>query len=149
MARERHKVVPAVYLFLKKDGGILLTRRMNTGYEDGNYMVPSGHVEKGESLTDAVVRETAEEVGVVVLKENLHLVHTMYRAAHDATGERADFFFEASRWEGEPYNKEPEKCDEVAWFPLGALPKNIVGYLRIAINSAEQDAPLSELGWGK
>lgn len=75
--RERHKAVPAVYLFLKKDGRIFLMRRMNTGYEDGNYMVPSGHVEKGESLTDAMIRETMEEVGVSVRKEDLRLVHTV------------------------------------------------------------------------
>ena len=145
--RERHKVVPAVYLFLKKDGKILLTRRMNTGYEDGKYMVPSGHVEKGESLREATVRETMEEVGVKVRKEDLHLCHTMYRAAHDETGERADFFFETDRWEGEPYNKEPDKCDEVDWFPLDALPENIVAYLRVAIVAAGQGVIFSEPGW--
>ncbi len=149
MTRERHKVVPAVYLFLKKDREIFLTRRFQTDYEDGNYMVPSGHVEKGESLTDALIRETSEEVGVNVHKEDVRLVHTMYRPAHDATGERADFFFAADRWEGEPFNREPEKCDEVGWFPLDALPANIVAYLRIAIAGVEHNSPLSEPGWDK
>ncbi len=147
MTRERHKVVPAVYLFLKKDRKIFLTRRFQTGYEDGKYMVPSGHVEKGESLTEATVRETMEEVGISVRPKDLRLVHTMYRPAHDATGERADFFFEADAWQGEPYNKEPDKCDEVGWFPLDALPENIVAYLRIAIAAAAQGMPLSEPGW--
>jgi ADP-ribose pyrophosphatase YjhB (NUDIX family) len=110
-------------------------------------MVPSGHVERGESLTDAVMREVMEEVGIGIERENLRLVHTMYRPAHDATGERADFFFEARAWRGEPRNREPEKCDEVAWFPLNALPENIVGYLRVALAAVERGDPLSEPGW--
>lgn len=40
--KERHKVVPAVYLFLIKDEKILLGRRCNTSYMDGKYMVPRG-----------------------------------------------------------------------------------------------------------
>ena len=37
MAKERHKIVPASYLVLIKDSKILLSRRVNTGYEDGKY----------------------------------------------------------------------------------------------------------------
>ncbi|OHA04060.1 MAG: NUDIX hydrolase [Candidatus Sungbacteria bacterium RIFCSPLOWO2_02_FULL_54_10] len=145
--RERFKVVPAVYLFLSKDGNILLTRRLNTGYEDGKYMVPSGHVEVGESLTSAIMREVMEEVGVAVRPEDLRLVHVMYRAKHDETGERADFFFTADQWEGEPHNRESEKCDEVAWFPADHLPDNTVEYLRHAIACAAKGEMLSEWGW--
>ena len=40
----RNKTVPAAYIILKKDGKVLLARRCNTGYEDGNYHITSGHV---------------------------------------------------------------------------------------------------------
>ena len=145
--KERFKAVPAVYLFLKKDGNIFLTRRFNTGYKDGEYMVPSGHVEAGESLCAAMAREAMEEVGVLVRPVDLRLVHVMYRAAADATGERADFFFDTASWEGEPRNCEPDKCDEVGWFPLYRLPQNTVGYLTDAIAASSRGVPLLELGW--
>ena len=145
--KERFKAVPAVYVFLKKDGKILLTRRYNTGYKDGEYMVPSGHVEKGESLRDAMIREAMEEVGVTLKRDDMRLAHVMYRAAADATGERADFFFDAASWEGEPRNCEPHKCDEVAWFPLDRLPENTVGYLTEAIAASNRGIPLLEIGW--
>lgn len=147
--KERFKAVPAVYLFLKKDGKIFLTRRCNTGYKDGEYMVPSGHVEAGESLRAAMMREAMEEVGVAVRPEDLRLVHVMYRAAHDATGERADFFFDTPAWEGEPRNCEPDKCDEVGWFSLDRLPENTVGYLVDAITAASRGVSLLELGWDR
>ena len=53
----------AVYLLLLREGQVLLLRRHNTGYEDGNYSVIAGHVEPGERITQALVREAAEEAG--------------------------------------------------------------------------------------
>ncbi|MEK7099438.1 MAG: NUDIX domain-containing protein [Patescibacteria group bacterium] len=147
MARERFKTVPAVYLFLYKKGNILLTRRYQTGYEDGKYMVPSGHVEAGESLCSAVVRETGEEVGLSVRPEDLRLAYIMYRAPHDETGTRSDFFFTAERYAGEPRNREPEKCDEVGWFPADNLPENTVAYLRHAIEHARKGGMFCDWGW--
>ncbi len=36
---QRHPFVSAVHLFLERDGQVLLLRRFQTGYEDGNYSV--------------------------------------------------------------------------------------------------------------
>ena len=52
MLKDRNKAVPAVYLILKEGDKILLGRRVNTGYHDGDYTVPSGHVEAGEFPCD-------------------------------------------------------------------------------------------------
>ena len=72
MKRERNKAVPAVYLILERDDGcILLMRRCNTGYQDGNYNLPSGHVEDGELPKAAMVREAKEEIGIDVAQEDL------------------------------------------------------------------------------
>ncbi len=133
--KERTTAVPAVYLFLLQDGKILLTRRANTGYQDGNWNVPSGHIEGSELPSEAAVRETFEEVGVAVTAENLDLVHLSYRPKHDHTGNRVDFFFRAVRWEGDPQNLEPEKCDAMGWFSISSLPENMTPHVREAINS--------------
>ncbi|MDD3284044.1 MAG: hypothetical protein PHZ07_00435 [Patescibacteria group bacterium] len=47
---ERHKITPASYLILKKENKILLGRRFNAKFENGNYILVSGHVELGKLL---------------------------------------------------------------------------------------------------
>ena len=64
MNTKRNKAVPASYLVLKKDGKILLTRRQGSGYYDGWYGLPAGHVEAGELPTECLIREAKEEIDV-------------------------------------------------------------------------------------
>jgi mutator protein MutT len=143
MAKERHKTIPAVYIILEKDGEILLSRRYNTGYEDGNFSLPSGHVEANEHPREAIIRETREEIGVELKREDLQHAHTVYRLK-TTDSERVDFFFTASKWEGEIRNMEPEKCDKLAWFKITELPENIVPYVVLAIEAWKKKDPYSE-----
>ncbi|MFH1669466.1 MAG: NUDIX domain-containing protein [Candidatus Woesearchaeota archaeon] len=64
MAKKRHQNVPASYLTLFKDDKVLLLRRFNTGYEDGNYSMVAGHVDPGETFTQCIIREAKEEAGI-------------------------------------------------------------------------------------
>lgn len=144
--KDRNKAVTAVYLFLKIDGKILILRRCNTGYQDGNYQVPAGHIDAGELPTEALIREAKEEIGVDLTKEDLRLVHTSFRPKHDETGDRVDYFFEASRWSGEIINAEPHKCDDLKWVKPDELPENTTPHVRVAIESAERGEVFSELG---
>ncbi len=68
---ERNKAVTAVYLILKREGKILIARRCNTGYQDGNYQLPAGHVDAGELPTEAMIREGNEEIGIVLKKDDV------------------------------------------------------------------------------
>lgn len=137
-------MVVAVHLFLLKDNQILLSRRFQTGYEDGNYSLPAGHVEANESVVQALIRETREEIGISLRPENLLPAHVMHRLTDR---ESIDFFFACQKWTGKPVNTEPEKCDELSWFSIDALPSNIVGYVKKAILHYQAGRYYSELGW--
>jgi 8-oxo-dGTP diphosphatase len=134
----------AVHLFFIKNDEILLLRRFNTGYEDGNYSVVAGHVDAGETVTQAAVREAGEEAGVTIPPENLQVVQVINRKSND---ERVDFFVTVSAWEGEIRNLEPDKCDDLAWFPLTALPTNMISYVRFALENYQAGIFYSEFGW--
>jgi 8-oxo-dGTP diphosphatase len=128
----RFTLKSAVHLFLLKDEKILLLRRYNTGYEDGNYSVPAGHLEGGETVKAAMIREAREEIGVEIALDDLKVVGVMHRLSND---ERVDFFLMATNWQGEIENCEPQRCDQLDWFPLEGLPENLIPYVHQAIGN--------------
>lgn len=144
---ERFKAIVAVHLFLFKDNKVLLARRFNTGYEDGKFSVPAGHVDGQEPLTLAIQREAKEEIGLTIKKEDLRVIHCMHRYTRESKDERIDFFITAEKWTGEPRIMEPDKCDLIAWHDLNSLPSNIIPYVRSALTAVQQGEPFSEFGW--
>jgi 8-oxo-dGTP diphosphatase len=146
---ERTKQIASVnVLLLNNEKKYLFLRRANTGRADGHYTLPAGHLEKGESITSAAVRETKEETGVDISPMNLKLVHVMHRSDRDDDHERLDFFLVATEWEGKPTVAEPDKCDQIAWFAPEALPENTVEHIKLAMRAIANGAPLlNEVNW--
>lgn len=127
MKKERYQTKVAVFLLLtrEKDGvtQILLQERANTGYMDGKYETScSGHLEKGESLAQAIIREAKEEIGIDIREKDLKMVALIHPYQEDYL----NVFFETKKYEGIPEIKEPEKCDDLRWFNVDKLPENIV-----------------------
>jgi mutator protein MutT len=147
MAKERHKEVPAGYALLIKDNKILLQRRYNTGYMDGKYSLPAGHVDEGETFRQCAVRETKEEIGVDLDIEDLKFVHIMHRLSGPEWKDlryRIDVFFITEKWQGEPKIMEPDKSDDLSWFDLDNLPENIIPYIKYAIDCIKNKVFYSE-----
>lgn len=143
--QERFKLIPAVYLVLRRDDNILLLRRANTGYQDGTYSVIAGHLDGDELAKDGMVREAKEEAGIIIDPKSLRLAHVVHRLTKNQPGqERIDLFFETTEWEGEVTNVEPEKCDDLSWYPIANLPDNMLPLVRNVINSITQDMNYSE-----
>ena len=118
---DRYKVKIVALVILEKDNQILLTKRYNTGWEDGKYNVPSGHVEEGEMPLKTAIRETIEEIGVSINQEDLELVHV------DFFDNYIHLYFKANKWLGEPQIMEPDKCDQILWVNYNNLPNNLAG----------------------
>lgn len=140
----RSRFVVAVHLLFMRNDSVLLLRRFNTGWGDGNYSVPAGHVDAGETVTEAAIREAREEIGVSLRPQDVRVVHVMNRKSDD---ERIDFFLRVENWGGEIVNQEPDKCDDLRWFPLTSLPTNLIPYVRIGLENARKGILYSEFGW--
>ncbi|MDD5026354.1 MAG: NUDIX domain-containing protein [Candidatus Peribacteraceae bacterium] len=141
---QRFSLIPEAYLLLQKGNKILLLRRYQTGYEDGQYSLVAGHIDGDETARNAMMREAREEAGIDLLPENLKLVHVMHRKTNP---ERIGFFFAATKWNGNIQNKEPEKCDDLHWFEITELPKNTIPYIQKAISAYLAQEAYSEDGW--
>lgn len=140
----RFKLIPEVHLLLRREGEVLMLRRFQTGYEDGNYSLVAGHVDGGETFKEAMIREAQEEAGIELQAEGFNLILTMHRKAAD---ERLSLFFEARNWTGEPENMEPNKCDDLSWFPENELPSNTVPYIAAAVRACQEGHGYFEFGW--
>ncbi len=144
MTPERFRAVVAVHLLLLRGEDVLLLRRANTGYEDGNYSVIAGHLDGNESASQAMVREALEEAGIVVAPADLRFAHVMHRKESDQADERIDLFFATTQWQGAPEIGEPEKSSELRWAALDALPPNMVPYVRAALDHFRQHRVYAE-----
>lgn len=144
MQQEHFKLVTGAFLILTKNDKILMLRRFNTGYGDGKYSLPAGHIDGKEPATAAMVREAKEEAGITIDPKNLSLVHIMHLMTNR---ESINLFFTSSVWEGEVQNCEPDKCDDLSWFPITSLPDNAIPYVKKALEHWQTSIVFSEFGW--
>lgn len=148
----RYRPYSAVMLLLSREGAdgpeYLLQKRQNTGYLDGCWdCAASGHVEKGEPLSQAMAREAAEELGIEIDRADLHFAGMIYKCHQDNGDSYFTTYFWAERYQGQPHIHEPEKCSDLAWFPLAALPEELISDRRQAIERHRQGLFYLEDNW--
>ncbi len=143
---ERYRSIVDVHLVLVRDDRLLLARRANTGYADTLLNFVSGHLEEGEDVVSAVIREAAEEIGIRLAREDLSCVHVMHHRNSEGQA-RVGFFFRAERWAGVPTNCEPAKCSELVWAPIDAVPADMVAYPAEALPRIRKGEAFSLHGW--
>jgi len=127
-----------------------MLRRFNTGFRDGKYSLIAGHLNGNESFTQTIIREAKEEANIILKPKDLETVHVINRFEPQNNvelRERVDVFFTAKKWQGKIKNLEPEKCDDLSWFPINKLPPNTIPYIRQAINNIRKKIFYSEFGY--
>lgn len=115
----------AVVIFNKKQE-VLLQKRADVG----QWGIPSGHVEPGETVANAAIREVLEETGLKVKILRLIGVYSdpNSQVFHYPDGRVTHFItscFQAEIVSGEITLSSPETLD-LRYFPLDRLPKNIL-----------------------
>ena len=132
-----------VHIVCERAGEVLLMRRAGTGFFDGLYSLPGGHVEAGEAIHAAAVRELSEETGLSITSTELQWLGVVHRRSDT---NRIDFFLRAKSWTGEPRICEPDKCDRLEWHALDGLPAAMVDYVEAAL--CQPRVPwMLEFGW--
>jgi 8-oxo-dGTP pyrophosphatase MutT (NUDIX family) len=130
------------HLIVRDKNRVLFLLRKNTGYCDGMWGLVSGHVEHGESASEALMREAKEEIGII--PSHIKPVHVMHRKSDR---NNVDIFFECIEWNGTINNNEMEKCAACAFYSLDTPPTPFIDYIAAALKSMEQGHFYSEYGW--
>lgn len=143
---ERFKLIAAIFVILIKDGKVFLSKRKNTGWEDGKYSLIGGRIEGNETARQAAVREAMEETGIAIKINDLKFANICHLITNS---ERVHLAFVIEKWNGEATNNEPEKAEEVGWFDFKNLPQNITEESKKTIEWYINGIKYSEIGWGK
>lgn len=120
-------IITAAGILVDQQGRLLFGLRAGWKKAWPNYWdAIGGHVENGETIEEALVRELKEEIGVTA--ERYELLATVAGVKPELYGEMRCHIFAVTKWNGEPYLA----CDEhseLGWFNLDELEKlpNLAG----------------------
>lgn len=116
-------------IIVDQAGRVFLAKRgPKAQNERGLWEFPGGAVEFGETLHNALIREIREEYGITIAVGDLLTVTDHILPAEKQHWVSPSFICRIAV--GEPTILEPEKCAEIGWFALDAIPADLTQVTR-------------------
>lgn len=119
MSEEAHPDIRRTLLFLRRDDEILLAMKKR-GFGAGKWNGVGGKLEPGETIEQALIRETEEEIGVTPTKYRpVAELDFVQDAETDDPWHMYVYAYLCDAWKG-----EPSETEEMApqWFSLNDIP---------------------------
>lgn len=143
---ERFQMAVFVGIIVRQGDQILLMKRSQATTNGGTYACAGGGVDGGETIVAAAIRESQEELGITIAEQDLKFVHAIH-AKTEKKNEFIVFFYETTRWTGNPSIMEPHKCDELVWVDEHQLPTPMLASHKQVLDMVKQNIMISDIGW--
>ena len=128
------KVVVTLIGLINVENYVLISRRTNSDKFSGFWEFPGGKVEKGESLSEALIRETKEELGLIL---NSSCVSPLtFSVDKTELQETLLLLFICRKWDGQPESMEGQ---ELKWIKPLDLSQYKMPPANIFLNSILRD----------
>ncbi len=124
MEEKKYPKVGLGVVIQNEKGEVLLKLRQGS-HGAGEWALPGGHLEFGETIFEGAKREVVEETGLVVKEFELISVFDELRYIKSDGKHYVGIGIRAIYAGGEPKNLEPDKCKEWRWFSLDTLPDKL------------------------
>ncbi len=109
-----------VGVIIQKDGKVLLQKRKGS-HGEGKWSCPGGHIDFGETIEEAAIREAKEEVGVTIANVRFK---TLDNHIFKKEGKHyVTIWLEADYVRGKPRINAKDEISDVGWFAWDNLPK--------------------------
>ena len=109
-----------VGVIIRRSSRVLLGRRKGT-HGSGTWQFPGGHLHYGESVEECARRELREETGLLL--EEVHLGPYTNDIFDEANCHYVTLYAVGDSLTGDAELREPDKCEEWAWFEWSCLPR--------------------------
>ncbi|WP_375430168.1 NUDIX domain-containing protein [uncultured Friedmanniella sp.] len=115
-----NSIKPSAAALVVWDGAILLTQRS----DNGNWSMPGGAQDPGESLTQTAIRETLEESGIYIRPTGVAGIytdpkHVVHYTSDDEVRQEFTIVYRAHYLSGEPTTSD--ETTQVEWVPVERL----------------------------
>ena len=124
---QKRKFGVGVGVMILRDGKVLLGKRHDDPkkassalHGEGSWTMPGGKIDIGETLLQAALRETHEEIGATLTAPDLKLISMSDEIMEDAHFVTAGFL--CTSFTGEISVMEPDEITTWQWFDINALP---------------------------
>lgn len=131
---KNNRPLVGIGVLIKKGGKILLLKRsQKVSHGRGEWALPGGHLEFGETLEEAAIREVKEEADLKIDQPKFFCVFNARDYLPSDKKHIVCLTFVASYHGGEAKNLEPEKCEGIGWFNLDNLPSPLFKHTEKAL----------------
>lgn len=129
-AHDKNLLHNEVAAFIINDRGqvLLQKRSADKRFNPNKWALCAGHVDAGESLDVAMLREIKEEIGLDVREQELHHFGERAFAIRDSDSHVTYFYYVKSNLAAEDFKIQESELSEVKWFDIDDV-----------INMIEQD----------
>ena len=133
----RTLIPAAANLIIRHGSHVLLQKRSDMVDSWPNFWAfPGGKLDDGELFREAAIRETREEIGIIVnpadIKQEVMVAH------RTITGVKTIYIGQVEIYENSPAILESDLATDLAWFPITELPSPIIPIHRAALDAIEK-----------
>ena len=133
----RTLIPAAACLIIRHGSQILLIKRSDTTEVWPSFWAfPGGKLDDGELFREAAIRETREEIGIIInpidIKQEVMVAH------RTITGVKTIYVGQVEIYENSPAILESDLASDLAWFPITELPSPMIPVHRAALDAIER-----------
>ena len=141
----REEFLSAIYMIIKNEKGeILFQRRCGSKLWPDFLGLPAGHVDKGEDVYQALVREAREELNIDINVKNIEDTFVVNRINKNLKP-YYDVYFVIKNYKGIIKINEPNKCQELKWVLLDNMPEDVIEFEKIVLDNYEKGIKFSSI----
>ena len=133
----RTLIPAAANLIIRHGSHVLLQKRSDMVDSWPNFWAfPGGKLDDGELFREAAIRETREEIGIIVnpadIKQEVMVAH------RTITGVKTIYIGQVEIYENSPAILESDLATDLAWFPITELPSPMIPIHQAALDAIEK-----------